>query len=73
LRHFPREEFKASGARRAVLYTGSIFAIGVTLLQLYNVITLQTFWPFFAAIATVLVLAMLQFILLVVIHDDAKS
>jgi hypothetical protein len=73
LRSFPRGEFKASGGRRAILYAGSLLAIGVTLLQLYNVITLQTFWPFFAAIATILVLAMLQFILLVTVHDDAKS
>jgi hypothetical protein len=45
----------------------------VTLLQLYNVITLQTFWPFFAAIATLLVLAMLQFTFLVTARDDAQS
>ena len=73
LRRFSPKEFKASGVRRAILYTGSIVAIGVTFLQLYNVITLQTFWPFFAAIATLLTLGMLQFILLVTIHDDAKS
>src|SRR5437868_1317609 len=73
LRHFPREEFKASGGRRAILYTGSLSAIAVTLLQLYNVIRLQAFWPLFAAIATLLALAMIQFVLLVTIHDDAKS
>jgi hypothetical protein len=73
LRRFSPKEFKASGGRRAILYIGSLFAIGATLLQLYNVITLQTFWPFFAAIATLLVLAMLQFILLVTVHDDVKS
>ena len=72
IRRFPREEFKASGPRRAILYTASVFAIGVTLLQLYNVITLQTFWPFFAAIATLLVLAILQFVLLVSVHEDAN-
>src|SRR6266571_2477082 len=42
LRRFPPGEFKASGARRAVLYSGSVLAIAVTLLQLYNVIRLQT-------------------------------
>jgi hypothetical protein len=73
IRSFPREEFKASSRRRAILLTASVFAIGVTLLQLYNVIALQTFWPFFAAIATLLVLAILQFVLLVAIHDEAKS
>lgn len=73
MRRFPREEFKVSGGRSAVLYTASAVAIAVTLLQLYNVISLQTFWPFFAAIATLLVLAMLQFILLVSAQDNAKS
>ena len=70
---FSPKEFKASGGRRAILYTGSLVAIGVTLLQLYNVKKLQTFWPFFAAVATLLVLGMLQFVLLVTIHEDAKS
>ena len=73
LRRFSPKEFKASGARRAILYTGSVVAIGVTFLQLYNVIRLQTFWPFFAAIATILVLGMLQFVLLVSVHHDAQS
>ena len=73
LRRFSPEEFKTSGSRNAILYSGSVMAIGVTLLQLYNVIRLQTFWPFFTAIATLLVLAMLQFILLVTAHDDAQS
>jgi len=31
---------------------------------------LQVFWPFFAAIATLLVLAMLQFILLVATGEN---
>lgn len=73
LRRFSPKEFKASGVRRAILFSGSVFASAVTLLQLYNVIRLQTSGRFFAAIATLLVLAMLQFILLVAIHDDAKS
>ena len=64
---------KTSGGRIVIFYTSSIIGIGVTLLQLYNVITLQTFWPFFAAIATLLVLAMLQFTFLVTARDDAQS
>ena len=72
-RFFPQEEFKISGARRLIFNVASWFAIAVTLLQLYNVISLQAFWPFFAAIATFLVLAMLQFVLLVTVHDGAKS
>lgn len=73
-RHFfSSREFRVSGGRSAIFYTASLVVIAVTLLQLYNVITLQTFWPFFAVIATFLVLAMLQFILLVSAHEDAKS
>jgi hypothetical protein len=68
-----RKEFKASGGRTWIFYPASLLGIGATLLQLYNVITLQTFWPFFAAIATLLALAMIQFVLLVTIHDDVKS
>ena len=71
-RFFSEKEFKVSGGRSAIFFIGSLAAIAVTLLQIYNLITLQTFWPFFAVIATFLVLAMLQFILLVSAHDDAK-
>src|SRR5262249_33124507 len=72
-RRFSSAEFKTSGGRIVIFYTSSIIGIGVTLLQLYNVITLHTFWPFFAAIATLLVLAMLQFTFLVTARDDAQS
>jgi hypothetical protein len=58
------EDLRAAGSP-LVFYSSSIVAIAVTLLQLYNAIVLKTFWPFFAAIATFLSLAMLQFIRLV--------
>ena len=64
-RGFSRTEFKSSGGKASILYTGSIVALAMTLLQLYNVIRLRTFWPFFVAVATLLLFAMLQFILLV--------
>jgi len=72
-RRFSAAEFKASGGRSSIFYAGGVVGIAVTLLQIYNVISLQTFWPFFAAIATILVLAMLQFILPVTVHDEAQS
>src|SRR5579864_4605380 len=50
-RNFTREEFKASGAKRSVFYSAGLMGIAATVLQLYNFIRLQTFWPFFAAIA----------------------
>ena len=73
LRRLSPEEFRAGGVSRAIFYSASVIGIAVTLLQLYNAITLKTFWPFFAAIATLLVLAMLQFTFLVTARDDAQS
>ena len=69
-RGFTREEFKASGARRWIFYTASFMGSASILLQLYNFISLQTFWPFFVAIATMLLLAMVQFILLVLAVEE---
>ena len=73
LRRLSPEEFRAGGVSRAIFYSASVIGIAVTLLQLYNAITLKTFWPFFAAIAALLVLAMLQFTFLVTARDDAQS
>jgi hypothetical protein len=56
----------------AFVSTG-LLGIAAILLQLYNVIRLQTFWPFFAAIATWLLLAMIQFILLVTAAHRSES
>jgi len=71
-RGFGRDEFKVSGARLWIFYTGSLIGIAAILLQLYNFISLQTFWPFFAAIATFLVLGMVQFILLVLAVEESQ-
>ncbi len=72
-RAFSREEFRARGGRRWIFYFSGLLGISATLLQLYNTISLQTFWPFFAAIATWLCLAMIQFVLLVTAGHDAQS
>jgi hypothetical protein len=64
-RTFSREEIKTSGSRRWIFVSSGFLGVAATLLQLYNVITLQTFWPFFAILATWLWLAMIQFVLLV--------
>ena len=72
-RTFSREELAASGSRRWVLFSSALFGVAATLLQLYNVIRLQTFWPFFAAIATWLGLAMIQFVLLVTARHEPES
>ena len=72
-RDFTREEFEKSGAKRSVFYAASFMGVAATLLQLYNFIRLQTFWPFFVAIATFLVLAMAQFVLLVFAGHESDS
>ena len=69
---FSPEEFRAAGST-GVFYPSSVIAIVVTLLQLYNAIKLKTFWPFFAEIATLLSLAMLQFVRLVLAGRDSGS
>ena len=73
-RMLSREELKASGFRRSVFVSSGFLAIAATLLQLYNVIRLQTFWPFFGIIASWLWLGMIQFVLLVTAgHDQTSS
>jgi hypothetical protein len=72
-RRFSREDLKASGSRRWVFVSSGLLGIAATLLQLYNVIRLQTFWPFFAAIATWLLLAMIQFVLVVTARHNSES
>jgi hypothetical protein len=73
LRSLSGEEFQRGGGSRAVFYSSSIVGIAVTVLQLYNAIALKSFWPFFAAIATLLILAMLQFVRLVVVGHESKG
>ena len=72
-RRFAPEEFRASGGKAWIMRTGGFAAAAVTLLQLYNVIRLQSFWPFFVAITTLLLFAMLQFILLVATVEHERS
>src|SRR5438477_613638 len=62
-----------NGRRIVIFYAASFAGVAATLLQLGNVIWLRTFWPFFAAIATLLLLAMAQFILLVFAVEEPKS
>ena len=73
LRALSRDELKASGFRRSISVSSGVLAIAATLLQLYNVIQLKTFWPFFAIIATWLWLGMIQFVLLVTATHDQNS
>jgi hypothetical protein len=72
-RTLSREELRASGSKRWVFVSSGLVGLAATLLQLYNAISLQTFWPFFAGIATWLWLAMIQFVLLVTAAHKQSS
>ena len=72
-RAFSREELKASGSRRWIFFSAAVLGIAATVLQIYNVIRAQTFWPFFAMLATWLCLAMVQFVLLVTAPHQSES
>jgi hypothetical protein len=73
MRTLSREDFQRGGVRRSVLVCGGVAITAVIFLQLYNAISLKTFWPFFAIIATQLALGMLQFVLLVVADHDQNG
>ncbi|PYL05539.1 MAG: hypothetical protein DME34_11200 [Verrucomicrobia bacterium] len=71
-RRFSPEELVQAGSSRALFYSAAAIGSAVTLLQLYNAIMLNAFWPFFAAIAVLLMIAMLQFVRLVLISGELK-
>src|SRR5260370_6944550 len=60
-RRFSREEFAVAGGSRVAFFSSSVAGVAVTLLQLYNAIALKTFWPFFTAVATLLLPALSPF------------
>ena len=72
-RALSREQLYASTSRRWIFASSGFIGVVATLLQLYNVIRLQVFWPFLAVITTWLWLAMVQFILLVTARHEAES
>lgn len=71
-RGFSGEEFEAASSSRLLFISSAVAGTLVTVLQLYNAIVLNAFWPFFTAIAVLLMIAMLQFIRLILIGAEAK-
>jgi len=69
-RNLTPEEYRNSN--KLLLY--SIGGMGVVslLLQVYNVTSLNLFWPFFLSIVTHLVAGMLQFVRMVMLHPDKE-
>ena len=72
-RALSRQQLYASTSRRWVFFSSAVIGVTATLLQLYNTIRLQTFWPFLAVIATWLWLAMVQFVLLVMARHEPET
>jgi hypothetical protein len=62
---FAPGQLEAAGGSKSMSYPLLAVGTAISLLQLYNVTTLNAFWPFFAAIVTLLLAAMVQFVRLV--------
>jgi|SRR5262249_39273564 len=56
---------RAAPANRAAFYFFSVVSAIGLLLQLYNIVSLNVFWPFFVGIAVQLLAAMFQFMLMI--------
>jgi hypothetical protein len=72
-RGLTRQQLYGSTSRRWIFFSSGVIGAVATLLQLYNVIRLQTFWPFLAVISTWLWLAIVQFVLLVFAAPDQRA
>ena len=58
---FTPEELEAAGARPRFFYMVSSVGAALVLLQVYNVVMLRAFWPYFAAIVLAILISVLQF------------
>lgn len=65
LNGFAPGQLRAAGGGEVTSYVLVALLLAVCLLQLWNVLTLATFWPFFGAIVALLLGAMYQFVRLV--------
>jgi hypothetical protein len=65
-RRIPQEELAASDARKRLFYSTTAIALAAMLLQIYNIVALHAFWPFFATIVMSITVSTLQFALMVV-------
>jgi hypothetical protein len=71
-RSFTAEELTAARASRPIFIATGVAGMVVSLLQLYNLVVLGAFWGFFAAIAVILIIAMLQFVRLILLGAEVK-
>lgn len=66
-RQIPREQFAADLTTRLLFYSLAVVAWLICLLQLYNVIVLHAFWPFFAMIVFQLMAGVIQFVRMILL------
>src|SRR5258708_26265227 len=62
---FPTGAFEAVGGSRLTFIAVAAMGIAVCALQVWNLLALGAFWPFFAAIVMAMVSAILQFVRLI--------
>jgi hypothetical protein len=69
-RRLDPQKLQRSVVRRSFFYLSGAVGIAVTLLQLYNAVLLNAFWPFFTAIVVQLIGAMLQFARMILLPPE---
>jgi hypothetical protein len=60
-----KRELKRVEASRYVYWTFTVLGVGLGLLQIYNALVLKSFWPFFTFIVFSLLVAIVQFLRLI--------
>jgi hypothetical protein len=63
----PRGQFPSDLTTTLIFYPLFLLALGFSCLQLYNLIFLGAFWPFFAVIVFQLFAALIQFVRLILL------
>ena len=71
LSRLDRQQLQNAHVSRFVLYFFGMLGAAATLLQLYNIVVVGMFWPFFAGIVFQLTAAMVQFARIVLLPPEA--
>jgi hypothetical protein len=69
-RKIPREQFASDGTTRLIYYSLAVLGWLIGFLQLYNVIVLYEFWPFFAVIVFQLLAGVIQFVRMILLSHQ---
>lgn len=69
----PAQQLQASPSSKPVFYSLSVIGLGVILLQLYNIVGLHQFWPFFSTIVVGLLASTLQFMRMILSRQGPQA